>query len=142
MLRVMVAHQESSTRLALRMYLQAHPRVSVVCEVSRAGELLRDASLYQPELILMSWNLPDFERFSVTGHWHKTTGSPSLNQVKGVMISALHQLPSEPTIIVTGNLQEDLFPVLYAGADDYLYQGEMPTKLAALIDAIQPRGTS
>jgi len=135
--RVMIAHQENSIRLALRMYLQAHPRVSGVGEVSRAGELLRDASLYQPELILMSWNLPDFERFSVTGHWHKTTGSPSINQVKAVMISALHKLPSEPTIIVTCNLQEDLFPVLYAGADDYLYQGEMPAKLAALMDAFQ-----
>jgi DNA-binding NarL/FixJ family response regulator len=53
-----------------------------------------------------------------------------------VVISSLKNICSKPKIIVTDNHAEDLLSALYAGADGFLYQGEMPSKSITTLEAI------
>lgn len=137
MVRVIIAHHDPSIRLALELFLQAQTEIEIVSEVRRVGELLRDASLVEPDMIILAWDLPDFGKFSLSSHLIKTTEILSKNQVKGVVIRSLHNLPSNPVIVVTGNTQEDRFAVLYAGADEYIYHGDEPSRLLHLINALK-----
>ncbi len=135
-MRIMIANDDASFRLALRMYFQTQEDMTVVSEVVRTGELLRDAPIVNPDLILLDWNLPDSERFSMSGHQNKATGTPNSNQIKAVIISALHNLESTPMIIVTDNRQENLLSALYSGADAFLYQGDTTAKLITVLESI------
>jgi DNA-binding NarL/FixJ family response regulator len=137
----MIANQEASIRGALRMFFQVQDDLTVVSDVSRAGELLRDAPALLPDLIFMSWDLPDIALFSLSGYQDKKS-SPSINQVKAVIIHSLHNIPSKPEIIVTGNRHDDILPALHSGADEFLYQGEMPSRLIALLNSIQNKRRS
>lgn len=132
----MIADHNASIRLALRMFLQVQNNYNVVAEVSRIGELLRDAPVTLPDLIIMSWSLPDIQCYSLSGYKNKQE-RPSINQVKAIIIHTLHNIPSKPEIIVIADCPGDLLPVLYSQADEFLYQGEMPGKLLSLIESIQ-----
>ena len=136
---ILIANQDASFRLALRMFLQAQKDIIVVAEVTRTGDLLRDAFSFQPDLIFLDWNLPNIERFTVSGHQNKSTGTPSPNQVKAVLIASLHCIQSMPVIIVTGNHQEDILPVLYSGADEFFCAGEMPTRLMTILASVHSK---
>lgn len=139
MIRVIIAHQEPSIRLALQLYLQAQHDLEIVSEVKRVGELLRDASFLEPDLVILAWDLPDFGKFSLSSHQNKLTGTPSFSQIRGVVIQSLHDLPSNPMIVVIGQYQEDTFSVLYAGADEFIYHGDEPSRLANVIDSIREK---
>ncbi|NMB53912.1 MAG: hypothetical protein GYA15_04355 [Leptolinea sp.] len=93
----------------------------------------------EPDLIILAWELPDFGKFSLSSHQNKLTGTPSFSQIRGVVIQSLHNLPSNPLIVVTGQNQEDTFSVLYAGADEYIYHGDEPSHLANVINSIREK---
>jgi DNA-binding NarL/FixJ family response regulator len=135
-MRIMIANQDASIRLALRMFFQVQNDLIVVAEVGRVGELLRDAPGLLPDLIFLSCNLPDVIRYSSSGY-QDNKSNPSINQVKAIVIHSLHNIPSKPEIVVTGNHQDDILPALYSGADEFLYQGELPSKLIALLNSIR-----
>lgn len=135
-MRIIIANQDSSFRFALQMFFQTQENMKVVAEIARVGELLRDASSVAPDLILMDWDLPDIEHFSLGGRHNKSTGTPNLNQVKAVVISSLHNIESKPKILVTDNHQDDLLPALYSGADGFLYTGEMSSKLPTILKSL------
>jgi len=135
-MRIIIATPDSSFRLALKMYFGTRDNMEVVAEVTRIGELLRDASTISPDLILLDWNLPDIERYSRSGHQADRGGIPTSNQVKAIVISSLKSIASKPKILVTDNHADDLLAALYAGADGFLYQGEMPSKSFTTLDAI------
>jgi len=139
MIRVIIAHQDQSIRLALKMFLQTHPEVEIISEVKRVGELLRDAAYLHPDMVILGWNLPDFNKFSLSSHQNKVTGTPSQNQVKGVVIQSLHNLESNPLVVVTGNTPENTFPVLYSGADEYIYHGDEPSRLFGLTNSLHEK---
>lgn len=139
MIRVIIAHQDPSIRLALEMFLQTHPEVEIISEVKRVGELLRDAAYLNPDLVILAWDLPDFGKFSLSSHQNKITGTPSQNQVKGVVIQSLHNLESNPLVVVTGNTPEDTYPVLYAGADEFIYHGDEPSRLFGLLNSLREK---
>ncbi|BCY18183.1 MAG: response regulator transcription factor [Chloroflexi bacterium] len=139
MIRVIIAHQDTSIRLALQMFLQAQPDIEIVSEVKRVGEMLRDASILEPDLIILAWDLPDFKKFSLSSHKNKLTGTPSNSQIRGVVIQSLHNLPSNPVIVVTGQNQEDTFSVRYAGADEYIYHGDKPSRLINILNSIREK---
>lgn len=139
MIRVIIAHQDSSIRLALQLFLHAQADLEIVSEVKRVGELLRDASYYEPDLIILSWDLPDFGKFSLSSHQNKLTGTPSYTQIRGIVIQSLHDLPSNPLIVVTGQNQEDTFSVRYAGADEYIFHGDEPSRLITVLNSIREK---
>jgi DNA-binding NarL/FixJ family response regulator len=139
MIRVIIAHQDPSIRLALQLFLQAQSEVEIVSEVKRVGELLRDASFLAPDLVILAWDLPDFGKFSLSSHQNKLTGTPSFTQIRGIVIQSLHDLPSSPVIVVTGQNQEDTFSVRYAGADEYIYHGDEPSRLANILNSIREK---
>lgn len=135
-MRIMIASQDNSFRLALRMFFQTQEEMEIVAEVTRVGELLRDAPSVAPDVIVMDWNLPDIELVSMSGHPNMASGGPKPDQVKAVVLYSLHNIESLPKIIVTDNHQDDLLSALYSGADGFLYQGEMPSKLLDILKSI------
>lgn len=119
-MRVILADQRVAFRTALRLFLQEQENIEAIYEVGRVGELLRDAPGFLPDIIFLSWELPDFKT-------PRTPHNPEdriINQTKAVVIAALHRLPSNPLVVVIGSKPEERLTVLHTGADDFLYQGE------------------
>lgn len=109
----------------------------VVSEVGRVGELLRDAPRVTPDLILLNWDLPDFKRHELPLLPGGVLPQKAVNRVKGVVIASLRSLPTSPMVIVYGNQPEDRLAVLHAGADLFLYQGDLPGRILSILTAIQ-----
>jgi DNA-binding NarL/FixJ family response regulator len=138
MMRIMIAAQQASIRTALRIYLQEQPGFEIVSEVKRVGELLRDAPVALPDVIFMDWGLNGFNLFPFPRHPEESP-KRRLNQIRAVVISSLHHLPSSPHVVVLCNQPDDGLPALYAGADAFFYQGDSPSRLLALLRTIGER---
>ena len=137
-MRVMLADQRNSIRMALRMFLEEQGGITIVSEVCRVGELMRDAPKILPELIIMDWDLGGFQKIPINSRETAVPHRP-YTQVKAVVISSLHKLSSNPGIVVLCNQQEDCLPALYAGADAFIYQGQLPAQLATLLKSVQEK---
>jgi DNA-binding NarL/FixJ family response regulator len=138
-MRVMLADHKTSVRTALRLFLQEQDGVEIVSEVSRIGELLRDAPLVLPDLIFLDWELPDFKSNSFGAYIDKNMPGRSINQAKAVVISSLHCLASRPIIIVTCNQPEERLKILTTGADAFVDQGELPVQILSILQVIREK---
>lgn len=133
----MLAVHRFVIRSALRMYLQEQEGVEVISEVSRAGELLRDAPVVQPNLVFLAWDLPDFMPRGYRIHFSADAIHRAHDQMKAIVISSLHQLESKPDVVVIGSQQEERLPALSAKADAFLYQGESSVKVLSILRNFQ-----
>jgi DNA-binding NarL/FixJ family response regulator len=137
-MRIIIADQHASARTALRLFLQEQEHIEVIYEARRVGELLRDAPGYAPDIVFLNWGLPGFKGQRLASKTGETPPQRTLNQIKAVVIAALHYLPSRPAVVVIGNQPDERLPALVSGADDFLYQGEV-AHLLALLKSIQSR---
>ncbi|HVN53330.1 MAG TPA: hypothetical protein VMT46_03290 [Anaerolineaceae bacterium] len=134
-MRVMLADQRNSVRIALRLFLEEQEGIQIVSEVCRVGELVRDAPKIQPELIILNWDLVGFQ----INLGEAAPPRRTYAQVKAVVISSLHKLGSNPGVVVLCNQQEDCLPALYAGADAFIDQGQFPAQLPILLKSVRDK---
>ncbi len=137
-MRVILADQRNSIRMALRLYLEEQGGITIVSEVCRVGELMRDAPKVLPDLVILDWDLAGFRKPAFAPEEPSLPHKPYA-QVKAVVISSLHRLASNPGVVVLCNQQEDCLPALYAGADAFIYQGQLPGKFADLLKSVQEK---
>ena len=112
-LRIVIADREATTRLALRMLLHEESGLLVVGQAGDSQELLDSVRETHPDLVLLDWDLP----------------GPPLE----VLLSDLQSLDGQPAVIVLGARQELRNQILDAGVDAFVYQGNPPSHLLAVI---------
>ncbi len=134
----MLADQRNSIRTALRLYLEEQGGIEIVSEVSRVGELMRDAPKMLPDLVILDWDLSGFHRMPAHPMENGSPQKPEA-QLKAVVISSLHRLASHPGVVVLCNQPEDCLPAMHAGADAFLYPGQLPLHFAALLRSVQEK---
>lgn len=57
-MRILVADEQPKVRFALRVLLAQQEGCSVIAETGNAEEMLAQAEVTQPDLILLGWELP------------------------------------------------------------------------------------
>jgi len=116
-MRVLLADLESRVRYAMRALLERQPGVTVVGQAADASELLAQAALLQPDLILLDWRL------------HETASGDLLPDLRsacpGLRVIALGQWPDAQG------------PALQAGADRFVSKADPPDRLLAAVRALQ-----
>jgi DNA-binding NarL/FixJ family response regulator len=119
--RVLIADEAPTVQVALRVLLEQQPGFEVVGEAVDAGELLAQAELTQPDLLLLSWDL---------------------GQVEDDLLPTLRQVcPTLYVIALSGRLKARQ-AALEAGADAFVSKGEPPERLLAAIDGCRQAGTT
>jgi DNA-binding NarL/FixJ family response regulator len=114
--RVLIADESPTVQVALRVLLEQQPGFEVVGEAVDAEELLAQAALARPDLLLLSWDL---------------------GQVEDDLLPALHQVcPALYVIALSGRL-EARQAALEAGADAFVSKGDPPERLLAAIAMVE-----
>jgi len=109
-MRVLVAATHPQLRWALRTILREEPALIVIGEASTHQDLLSQASVLRPDLILLDWDL--------------------LDRPKAGALAALRGIDAQFGIIVVSE-QLDLREA--AGADAYLYKYDPPDQFLAAL---------
>ena len=112
-MRTLLAIEQHDLRLALELYLDQEPGVTVVSTASEAASLRALLRTARPDLVLLDWDLP--------GH------DPS-----SLLIEA-KRLRSPPHVILLGKDQNVKQAALAAGADAFVLRGDLPDELLAAI---------
>ncbi len=115
-MRVLLADDQPKIRLALRVLLERQPDLEIVGEVAHADELLRQANVQSPDLVLLDWPLPGIE--------------------KPGTLAAFRRLRPGVFIIALGGRPEFRRAALRAGADAYVSKGDPPEQLLAAITCV------
>ncbi|MCC7352997.1 MAG: response regulator transcription factor [Anaerolineae bacterium] len=111
--RIWLADKEAKVRSALRLLLEQEPGVYVAGEAAEAQELLAQAQMARPDLILLDWELP---------------GMPS-----GVLLRALRAVCPCVSVIVLSGRPEAEKAALLSGADAFVSKGDSPERLLAAL---------
>lgn len=128
--RVLVADDQVTVRWALRRLLDEVPTLALVREVIRASDLLDQAELAQPDLVLLDWELPGLARAAYSGDCGTAL------RAKQYLMSRLHALASHPQIIALSGQPEARWAALCAGADVFISKGDAPEGLVAALNAV------
>jgi DNA-binding NarL/FixJ family response regulator len=113
-MRILVAEHRPKVRFALHALLGQMPGLEIVCEARDAGELLAQAKLVCPDLVLLDWSLRDLS-------------PPDLLQ-------ALRQACPGLSIIALSGREEELPHALEAGVDAFVCKCDPPVRLLEAID--------
>jgi DNA-binding NarL/FixJ family response regulator len=132
MVRVLVADDQKAVRSALRRLLNEEPGLTVVGEVCRADELLDQAIVAQPDLVLLDWELPGLT---------STDGSESISlgceqHTRHRLLLILHALHSHPKVIVLSGRPGASQTALAAGADAFVSKGDPAERLLTTVQVI------
>ncbi len=99
---------------------------------------MRDAPKILPDLVILDWDLVGFHKMPSHPAENPSPQKPEA-QLKAVVISSLHRLASNPAVVVLCNQPEDCLPAMHAGADAFLYPGQLPANFAALLKSVQEK---
>jgi DNA-binding NarL/FixJ family response regulator len=110
-MRVLVADRNAAVRLALMMYLQTTLELDAVCEAADDEELLAQAEVFRPDIVLLDWRL--------------------LGPVRAQGLASLHALRGTPCVVVLGSGPEQQQDALAAGGDYFVYKGDPLARLLA-----------
>ena len=125
-MRVLVADDQVAVRSALRRLLKEEPGLTVVSEVVRTEELLDQAQVTQPDLVLLDWELPGL---SFTDLDQSTSGS------RDRLLILLHMLHSRPKVVALSGRPEMRQAALTAGADAFVSKADPPERLLTILRA-------
>ena len=112
---VLLANGHTQVRWALRTVLKEEPDLTVIGEVSDSKDLLAQAQILRPELILLEWEL--------------------LGPAAGRLLAALCDLDVPTKVIVLSRQPECEGAALAAGADAFVSKanGDGPGQFLALL---------
>jgi DNA-binding NarL/FixJ family response regulator len=116
--RVLLADDEPTLCSALRLLLEQEPGLTVVGEAAESISTEQQAQAFQPDLLLLDWELP---------------GSGG-----AVLIPALHTAAPDMSIIAMSSRPEARYAALAAGADVFVSKGEPADSLLAAIWKLLP----
>jgi DNA-binding NarL/FixJ family response regulator len=144
-MQILVADHQPRVRFGLRVFLERQPGLTVVGEATSAEELLAQAEVTGPDLILLDWELPGY----VFGPPGPDSSTPSVRRlvegVKGlaggdpsassgqVLLSALRAVRPDLPVIVLSGRSEMRRAALGAGSDAFVSKCDPPERLLAAI---------
>jgi DNA-binding NarL/FixJ family response regulator len=114
-MNILLADDQMRVRFALRVLLDQQRGLTIVGEASDAQELLTQAGLTSPDLVLLDWNLP---------------GMPL-----GELVRSLRSQAPSVQIIALGEQQELRQFALSAGADAFASKTNPPEQLLTVIQS-------
>ncbi len=112
-MRILVANRNAALRSAVTLYLQNMLELDTVCEAGDDEELLAQAEAFQPDIVLLDWELPG------------PTGAE--------LLASLRAFDPRPSVIVLGSRLEQRPEALAAGADSFVYKGDPPRWLLTTV---------
>ena len=112
-MRVVLAVQHSDLGLALQLYLDAEPGLSVVGTATEAASLRALLWTADPDLVILEWDLPGYAPVQ--------------------LLAEARQLRRCPQLIVLGRDESVRQEALAAGADAFVLSGDSPVHLMAAI---------
>ena len=118
-MRILLADDEPRVRFALSVLLERQPGLEVVGEALDAEDLLRQAEVACPDLVLLDWELP--------------------GQTGVDLLSALRRVCPDLSVIVLSGRPEARRAALDAGADAFVCKCDSAQRLLAAIEDCQLR---
>jgi DNA-binding NarL/FixJ family response regulator len=117
-MRVLIADEQTKLRFALRILLEQQPELLVVGEAAEASELLLQARLQRPDLVIVSWNLP---------------GSKPED-----LLHALRDIcPAVYIVVLSERHERDAWQrALAAGADAFASKANSPARLLSIVQGL------
>jgi DNA-binding NarL/FixJ family response regulator len=119
---VLLADDDAEVRQALRLLCEQAFDLIIIGEVQRVEELPPLVATLRPDIVLLDWELP---------------GAPAVSADLLTHIHALH--PAK--VIILGGRPEARQDALTSGADAFIYKGDSPDKLLALLHSVRFTGT-
>jgi DNA-binding NarL/FixJ family response regulator len=113
-MRILLADDQATVRSALQLLLEEDPELNVVGEATDARELLTQAGIACPDLVLLDWELP---------------GSQAAD-----LLPALRQRHPHLVVIALSGRPEARQSALAAGADAFVSKGDPPERLLATVN--------
>ncbi|MEZ4769837.1 MAG: response regulator [Caldilineales bacterium] len=114
-MRVLLADDQDRVRYALRALLTLQTDTVIAAEAVNVAELLDLASLTNPDLILVDWELPGL--------------------AMSAALPVLHRLCPASQIVVLSGIPEARVAALAAGADAFVSKGQSPERLLNALSA-------
>jgi CheY-like chemotaxis protein len=114
-MRILLGDGQPKVRFALRVLLEQQPGLEVAGEASDADDLLAQAAMVNPDLVLLGWELPGLV----------DVGS----------LTALRRICPDVSVIALSGRPEARQVALLAGADAFVSKFDPPEQLLAAIDA-------
>ena len=114
-MRILVADEQSKVRYALRVLLGQQPGVDIVGEAIDTDDLLTQARMSSPDLVLVHWGL---------------RGSVGCD-----LVPALRQINHDLRVVALSARPEARCAALAAGADAFVFKADPPERLLAAIRA-------
>jgi DNA-binding NarL/FixJ family response regulator len=115
-IRVLIADDQPRARQSLKALLMTWLKASEIEEISCGQEALYSIERCRPDVILMDARMPGMDGLEAT--WLMKTRWP------------------EVKIVVMSMYPDYEAPALAAGADAFIYKGELPERLLALLSAV------
>ena len=113
-MRILLADHQSRVRFALRALLAQRPELRIVGEAVDAEDLLTQARVARPDLILLDWGL---QGLAATD-----------------LVFALRKVCPDVHVIVLSGRPEARQATLEAGADAFVSKTDSPERLLVIID--------
>ena len=120
-MRVLLADDHREVLSALRLLLEDETGLEVVGEAADAGELLRQALVLRPNLVLLDCELPDGQ-----------SSRPGPCAAAGVVADLRRSLPGVVVLALSGR-PEARQAALAAGADAFASKADPPEHLLSLL---------
>jgi DNA-binding NarL/FixJ family response regulator len=116
-LRILIADEGEMTRFALAALLEQRPGWVVVGEVLSAEKLLSKVESTNPDLVLLSWNLPDL-------------------RVEELIPTLCKKFPEISVIVLSG--RPEMRPqAIAAGANAFVSKADPPDRLLEAVNAVK-----
>lgn len=114
-MRILVADNQASARLALCALLEQQNGWQVVGEVDSAENLMPQIENTNPDLVLLNWNLPELDAEQ--------------------LVPVLREKYSNISVIVLSSRPETRSKALAAGADAFISKADPPDRLLQAISS-------
>jgi DNA-binding NarL/FixJ family response regulator len=120
-LRILLADDQERVRYGLRILLGQQPGWQVIGEAFDAENLLNLASVIDPDLVLLDWNLPDM-------------------RPESVLFSLGRICQNIPVIVLSGQIEVKT-QALEAGANAFVSKASPPDQLVETIRSVMNNNT-
>ncbi|WP_278312565.1 response regulator [Lolliginicoccus levis] len=115
---VLLVDDQELMRMGLRMIIDAHPGLTVVCEAGDGAEAVRQAEIHCPDVVLMDVRMPVMDGVTATARITERCASTRV------------------LVMTTFDLDEHVLGALNAGASGFLLKDTPPEELVSAIRSV------